>query len=703
MNSRLRKTICSIVFLICFLIILSSGFGDERFSVKRIGNLIPFNDNAFSVDAPEKGSLLISIHDEVSVYRTLEEYVAAGDTVIHWDGCGFNREKLASKDYTITAVLKGESGKVYEVSFKTPVEYTGQALQYFLTSSDCVYLDQKDEWFAELKTVQKGNVIIEFYGNETGKPLLTSTIKTTGGKLYRIPYSSIDKKAELSAGSYHIKAYESSDPAFSFEYDLDIQTNSPEPEDLFLTGEIIPDRQMSDEEIWSIMQKPSVVIDIDFFKHQKVYSGKSKESDVLGTFHGQTQAVKVIRLENDWAFVGAWNHESADYIEGWIPAKVLKVVYPRTEFGLLIDKQKQMMQVYRNGRKIDTLLVSTGRPEVRHQEQETAAGAFLTGYHRVDFSMNGRKYDYVIQYDGGNLLHQIPYEWGKNKKDFSFGRGYLGAKASHACIRIQAEPGNESGINAYWIWTHIPYHTRVIIMDDPVERLQMDERIEASTDPIRTALSYQPQIISVLPETDGSCVTLDFDKESFFAKIPEGNIWQTTLDGHVFGFVLCSEKEFLKNPEIVDAGIEELSAGGSERIILVCHWDQENTKQHTPVQESMTRRGARAGADLVIGYGYDSIQGAEYFENTPILFNLGSYNTGKRTNRKSVPSLSAKAVFRFDAEKRSPDLYLFTSQPEEAEAGTHKNVNIDEIIYDFSLDSTGAAAEKMFFCTENQS
>ena len=57
----------------------------EDFSVKRIGNLIPFNDNLFSIMAPEKGKLTIKVHDDVSVYRTIEQEVSEGETTIHWD------------------------------------------------------------------------------------------------------------------------------------------------------------------------------------------------------------------------------------------------------------------------------------------------------------------------------------------------------------------------------------------------------------------------------------------------------------------------------------------------------------------------------------------------------------------------------------------------------------------------------------------
>ena len=66
-------------------------------------------------------------------------------------------------------------------------------------------------------------------------------------------------------------------------------------------------------------------------------------------------------FDDEWAKIGAWNHEEAEYIEGWVPVSHLKVVEPNPEYGLLVDKTNQTMTVFRNGERIETLLVSTGR------------------------------------------------------------------------------------------------------------------------------------------------------------------------------------------------------------------------------------------------------------------------------------------------------------------------------------------------------
>ena len=468
-----KRTVIASVLLVCLLFICCSGkvsaVSESLFEIKRIGNINSYADNAFQIRAQESGVLTIRIHDNICTYRILTERIEPGETIIHWDGCGYNQEKLYEKTYVITAVFAADSGKEETLSFNSPVEYPSQFLSYALPSSDEIFLDSQETWFLEYRTVTDGSVKMELTAEDESSPLYSYMLPTTGGKILKKDFASISGKKKPSAGRYTASVYEISRPDDIRSFSLTVLDHKPDPAAVTETGEIMPDRSMSEEEIWHMMMMPSVVVDIDYFQHQKVYSEPDAESVSLGTLHGQTQGLKVIRIENEWAMIGAWNHEEAAYIEGWVPVSRLKVEYPGSEYGILIDKQKQTMSVFRNGKVIDTLLVSTGKAEKNKLYQETSAGCFLTGYHRVNFSMNGKKYDYVIQYDGGNLLHQTPYAWGQYKKDFTLGRAYLGAKASHACVRIQAEPG-DGGLNAYWLFTHIPYHTRVIILDDPVER-----------------------------------------------------------------------------------------------------------------------------------------------------------------------------------------------------------------------------------------
>lgn len=518
MHFRLSKKlypafVCAVI-LICG--IWNDASSGNVFEIKRVGNIHSYENNVFRVNAEEDGYLKIRIHDDVCVYRELEKRVNAGETTVEWDGCAYNKEKLYDKTYTITAEFQTDSGQIHTTSFLSPVEYPGQCLQYALPSSKTIYLDSPETWFVEYRTVKDGTVMLTMTGKGQEEASYSYKLSTTGGRINRKDFSDISKAKKPAPGQYTLRLYEASKPEEIYEYSLAVSEKRPENTSITVTGEIMPDRDMSDEEIWTMMMKPSVVIDIDFFKHQDVYEKQDTKSRSLGTLHGQTQGVKVLEIDGTWALIGAWNHEEGEYIEGWVPLQKLKTENPAEEYGILVDKQKQTMSVFRKGKIIDTLYVSTGRAERNSLYQETSAGCFLTGYHRVNFSTNGKKYDYVIQYDGGNLLHQTPYDWGKNKKDFTLGRGYLGAKASHACIRIQPDPG-EGGLNAYWLFTHLPYHTRVIILDDPVERKAVNNMLKQDN-------SSELQLKMIDSEGEQRTLTDDKVTITFCGKlVPGGN------------------------------------------------------------------------------------------------------------------------------------------------------------------------------------
>ncbi len=510
---RLTTFICTVIF---FCSVWNSACSGNPFDIKRVGNIHSYEDNFFRVYAEENGYLTIRIHDDVCVYRELNQRVSAGETTVEWDGCAYNKEKLYDKTYTITAEFQTDSGQTHTTSFLSPVEYPGQCLQYALPSSKTLYLDAPETWFVEYRTVKNGTVMLTLTGEGQSEASYSYKLSTTGGRINRQDFSDISKKKKPEPGQYTLKIYEVSKPEETYEYLLTVSEKKPENTSISETGEIMPDRNMSEEEIWNMMMRPSVVINIDSFKHQDVYEKKDEKSKSLGTLHGQTQGVRVIKIDGAWAFIGAWNHEEGEYVEGWVPLQKLKTEEPAEEYGLLVDKQKQTMSIFHQGKIIDTLFVSTGRAEKNSLYQETSAGCFLTGYHRVNFSTNGKKYDYVIQYDGGNLLHQTPYDWGKSKKDFTLGRGYLGAKASHACIRIQPDPG-DGGLNAYWLFTHLPYHTRVIILDDPEERKAANNRLKRDNNS-----EYQHTIPATEDEQDA--VTDDKVTITFCGKIiPGGN------------------------------------------------------------------------------------------------------------------------------------------------------------------------------------
>ncbi len=484
---RRGKTLIRIgaaVLLALFCLLAAPGSrsiaAEEEFSIACAKGITSYIKNTFKVNAPEAGELTVRLRDQHTLYRVLHFTVEAGKNLCDWDGLGFNGERLNRKYYQLEAELEGRSGKVWTQAFNVYVEYSSQTLIFALPSADELALGRADEWFLEAKTVLSGTLVIELIPEGEDEPVYVRKKSADSGRILNMTFRSIAGKEYPEPGNYRMRVYEISKPEYASEFPLHIVGNASEKQAVTVTGDIMPQRGDPDEIIWSKMRMPATVIDRECTDHQQVYEIPDANAEVLGTLHGQTQAVSVFELRDGWARIGAWNHEEAAYIEGWVPENKLKVETPQGEYGLLLDKKAQTITVYRNGEPLDTLLVSTGRMDPGELYQETAAGSFLTGLHRVDFSTNGLKYDFVIQYDGGNLLHQIPYAWGEDKRDFSAGQPYLGTKASHACIRIQSEPGT-GGLNAYWLWTHLPYHTRLIILDDPEEREKEKILVTGST------------------------------------------------------------------------------------------------------------------------------------------------------------------------------------------------------------------------------
>lgn len=468
---RFRFTASAILLALCMLIpsFHAPASGSSEFTVKRIGHIVSHTDNTFTITAPEEGVLSVTISDEYHVYRVFSQEIPAGESKIVWDGCSYNHEKLNTKTYAFDFLLSGKSGREYSLSVRYPLVNNAQYLQFALPSSNTVYLLSPEEWFLEAKAVLDGKLIIEFLGEKTETSFFSARKTIHKGRVEHYTFSQIFGKTQPEAGIYTVRVYEISKPDNACSFPLQILPGSAPVDEIAVSGNIMPTDDADDAALWQAMMEPAVVVDIDYLEHQNIYADQNEKSSVLGTLHGQTQCLSILEKNESWAKVGAWNHEDASYTEGWVPLDKLKVVYPSEEYGLLLDKKKQTLTVFHLGERVDTLLVSTGRMAENKYFRETSAGCFVTGLHRVDFSMEGSRYDFVIQYDGGNLLHQIPYSSDGNK-DFSRGRPYLGSKASHACIRIQDEPSENAGINAYWIWTHIPYHTKLIILDDREDR-----------------------------------------------------------------------------------------------------------------------------------------------------------------------------------------------------------------------------------------
>lgn len=430
------------------------------------GDTRSYADNSIEVAAPEAGSLLLRVLDEYNVYRTMVFPVQAGANTLHWDGTAENGERMTSKVYTLQGELTTAAGS-YTATSEITFQQCLRAILFALPSGDTCYRED-DSWFVELCMSREGDYQVEVYSAEDLQTPLTTQKKAGSGEPFKFRW----KPKDLPAGRYVLRFYARQTPAYAFDVPVTLADGCAIVSEVTAGTLAMPSMADSDEDIWQMMMEPSAVIGLSSATaHQKVYALPDKNSQVLGTLHGLSQAVQVVALgEDGWARITAWNHEDGSPVDGYVPAELLTMVEPNREYGLLLDKNTQTMAVFHQGKRLTTLDVSTGLMAKNKLFRETPAGVYLTLEHMTGFASESFHYEYPIRYDGGNLLHQLGMKKRGGRKDFSLQAPELGSKASHGCIRLPSRV-NADGINAYWLWTHLPYHTRLIILDDPEQRV----------------------------------------------------------------------------------------------------------------------------------------------------------------------------------------------------------------------------------------
>lgn len=439
-----------------------------------------FADNSINVTAPAEGSLLLQIYDSYNVYRTMTFQVKKGANTLHWDGLAENQERITAKEYSLRGVLTA-GDKSYYTETNITFQRCNQALTMALPSSDTFY--REDEWFVELCLVRDGAYVVEVYqADNMQEPLSSQRKNGTGEKPFKFRWN----PKQLAAGDYVLRLYAQKNPDYAFDVPVTLVDGSAPVLVVTESAMMMPSITDSDETIWDMMMQPSAVINLRVATgHQEVYAQPDEKSSVLGTLHGLSQAVQVIDISEDgWARIIAWNHEDGSQVDGFVPGEVLMMVEPNDEYGLLLDKNTQTMAVFYQGKRLTTLDVSSGLMAKEKLFRETPAGSYLTLEHMESFASENYHYEYPIRYDGGNLLHQLGMKKRSGRKDFSEQTPQLGTKASHGCIRLPNQV-NEEGINAYWLWTHLPYHTRLIILDDPEQRKIDQIMAESGVNPMK--------------------------------------------------------------------------------------------------------------------------------------------------------------------------------------------------------------------------
>ena len=254
-------------------------------------------------------------------------------------------------------------------------------------------------------------------------------------------------------------------------------------------GEFDP---LDEEAAWARLMEDITVLNVN--NNEKVYlsdgpNGSRKTTDEhRGFFYGESVAVRVLDEQDGWSQIEAYN--DCDELEvGWVRPGRLKTVSPNREYGLIVDKMTQRLYIYKEGRLLTTLLISTGTTSGSNEEyNETASGEFLLCSATGGFWSGNLWCDQAIRFNGGDLLHLVPaiVSADGTVKDYSICESALGSRASHGCIRVQ-RVANEDGYNHQWIWDNLrgKKNIKLIVWDDDgrkLERLDDSESVYYNPD-----------------------------------------------------------------------------------------------------------------------------------------------------------------------------------------------------------------------------
>ena len=437
----------------------------DAFSLTSPESMRPYAGCTLSVHAPRDGLLRVTVEDGYIEYEIACRQAQAGDTDIAWDGLIANGEAPRPGGYTLRAEMDG-------VAVEKPLRVLlpAAALQYCIPSGDVVYAGY-DGFLVNYLITGESLLYIRLAEADAPEAVLkTWSLEQGDGLPHLFHWNGQVEGRSVPAGRYTLSFSLKNGTQAPFTMPVTVVDDAPPtlPVEISDPALFLPE---SADSVWDCLMAPVTVVDIGLMQHQNIYSAPDGKSAVIGTMHGQSHGVLVLELRADgFARIGTWRQEDGDYVEGYVPAGRLKTVAPNPHYGLVIDKNEpQTMQIWQDGKKLGEIAVSTGLMAKGKTFRETLAGAFLTTDRMISFKDEGYQYNYALRIDGGNLIHSLGCKLVSGKFDYSEQLQMIGSKSSHGCVRCDPRPG-ENGLNVYWLWTHLPYNTKVLVLDDPGAR-----------------------------------------------------------------------------------------------------------------------------------------------------------------------------------------------------------------------------------------
>ncbi len=478
----MKKTLLTLLLLLLFVPAARAGGLTVPDSWK------PFAEDTILYTPAAGGTLTLHVQDEYTDYIICEQEVSLDQTVeIVWDARMANGEPLRRGDYTLTASLHSGDVDLTETVSIT-VKKAARALEYVIPSADVLYAGY-DGYRVHYLLTAAGTVRIRLYSaDDPETPLRTWNYVRDDLQSHQFQWNGTVKDKKLPAGDY-VLTFEAVDGYGGIRtVPVTLLDCAPPSKAIAVSEEALylPSDLSDDEAVWQALMSPIVVADVNKVKYINIYAEPTSRSKVLAKAHGQSVGLKILETDvSGFSRVAAWCGEGGSYVEGYVRQNTLMTVYPNTHYGLVVDKNTNTMTVYMDGQKLGVLQVTTGLMIKNDKTRETRAGAFITLDRFPSFVNDGYTYHYAIRTDGGTLIHSVGTDIKGGKWDYTLELPLLGRKASHGCVRVNPNV-QEDGLNMYWLWTHIPYGVKVLIIDDPESR---EQRL---TELMDSSLSFLP-------------------------------------------------------------------------------------------------------------------------------------------------------------------------------------------------------------------
>ncbi len=467
----------------CFIFLISVGLflgwiaasaeSVSGFQIDMPAQVSSYEMQPITITVPEEGQLTVRVQqmgDETVIWS---DKVGQGECSFEWDGLLTYGELLHfGQSAELIAELTGETGNSQMIRTGFTVARPECRIQFAVPYRDSICAPDP-LYQVDIKLSAPGELHFTICPeDDPAKKIMSGTRWVTDPDMVEVVRwrGTLQNGQNAPAGQYRFTCWPDSrtDPSVTFPIEVSEEKAAVLP---LKTSEYWADRiPLTKEERISFFSTPVPAVDALEGSGIPVYESPSYNSRKLGSVHGSTVSVKILELKipNGWTKIAFYRYGDGTYQEGYIRTEKLTMVYPSGHYGLIADLASQKMYVFKDGDLVGSLLFSSSLEGLK---VETCCGVFLTGLRMGNFREEGFQYDYAIRIDGSNLLHQVGYRYGENAS-FEEQQKTLGTPASHGCIRLAETPGeNGTGLTAWWIYSHIPKRTVLIVVDDYVKRI----------------------------------------------------------------------------------------------------------------------------------------------------------------------------------------------------------------------------------------